>query len=31
MIRKETRQTDELGSIEWSNSGRDIPKADFLP
>jgi hypothetical protein len=31
VIGKEICQTDELGSIEWSNSGRDIPKVDFLP
>jgi hypothetical protein len=30
MIAKETCQTDEIGSIEWLDGGRDIPNVDFL-
>jgi len=31
MIGKEICQTNELGSIEWSNGGWDMPNVDFLP
>jgi hypothetical protein len=31
MIGKEICQIDEIGSIEWLNSGRDMPNVDFLP